>query len=117
MKCQCCGADAGLNGFCSDCMFQQLASERCGALVSFGLNEVAEMTVDSFCYVCGKEGWCIDGLCPDCHMEEFFRPGRAFAATFGSLESLSKIEQSPEQSLQTLDETLDHDQVDDDTLS
>lgn len=43
------------------------------------------MTVETSCYVCGKEGLCINGLCPDCTMKELFEPGRAFAATFGSL--------------------------------
>lgn len=43
------------------------------------------MTIEPFCYLCGAKGNCIDGLCPDCAMNEFSNPGAAFAATFGSL--------------------------------
>lgn len=43
------------------------------------------MTVENQCYVCGKTELCINGLCGDCTMREFFTPGAAFAATFGSL--------------------------------
>lgn len=43
------------------------------------------MTVELQCYVCGAEESCINGLCADCTMKEFWNPGTAFAATFGSL--------------------------------
>ena len=43
------------------------------------------MTIDNVCYVCGADGLCINGLCPDCTMEEFRNPGVAFAATFGTI--------------------------------
>ena len=43
------------------------------------------MTVETSCYVCGKQEPSIDGLCGECTMKEFFNPGAAFAATFGSL--------------------------------
>lgn len=41
------------------------------------------MTIEYQCYVCGAEGLCINGLCPDCTMQELLSPGAAFAATFG----------------------------------
>lgn len=44
------------------------------------------MTIETFCYVCGKDGLFINGLCPDCTMNELFNPGAAYAATFGSLD-------------------------------
>lgn len=56
------------------------------------------MTVESSCYVCGKEGLCINGLCPDCTMRELFQPGRAFAATFGSLGGQFQSEVMPSES-------------------
>lgn len=43
------------------------------------------MTIEPVCYVCGKEQPCIDGLCPECTMNELFHPGAAFAATFGAV--------------------------------
>ena len=50
------------------------------------------MTIEPKCYVCGKDGDCINGLCYECTMKEFFNPGAAFAATFGSLPKHEFVE-------------------------
>lgn len=49
------------------------------------------MTIEPKCYVCGKEGPCINGLCADCTMNELWTPGKAFAATFGALDNSFKV--------------------------
>lgn len=51
------------------------------------------MTIEPICYVCGVEMPCIDGLCPECHTNEFFSPGVAFAATFGAI-SIGELDRS-----------------------
>lgn len=44
------------------------------------------MTIETVCFVCGKEEVNVNGLCYDCTMNELFNPGAAFASTFGALE-------------------------------
>lgn len=56
------------------------------------------MSIDTVCYVCGKEGLFVNGLCYDCTMNEFRNPGAAFAATFGALcPPVDKDEQKPDE--------------------
>lgn len=45
------------------------------------------MTIETSCYVCGKEMLCLNGLCPECTWRDLTDPGRAYAATFGLFNS------------------------------
>lgn len=59
MKCQRCGQDGSLNGFCSSCMEGQLLTEAAGGLVSFGVFEIPVEDLPMFGYEQDAEDWLV----------------------------------------------------------